>query len=166
MTASLGNRVLPYDMHLTSPAFRGNEQIPSEYGADGPGMPPPLRVCDVPTGTLTLALVVQDPDIPRAKWPSGIFNHWVVWNLPASLTELLPGRIPPGDVGLSSYGTHAYIPPAPPVEHRYYFYLYALDVRLDLPVANTAADDLFAAMVGHVLEVSCLMGRYTRVASE
>jgi len=153
-------------VHLTSPAFGDSGQIPSEFGADGHGVSPPLRVGDVPTGAVTLALVVQDPDIPRAKWPSGIFDHWVVWNLPANLAELLPGQIPPGDVGLSSYGTHSYVPPAPPKEHRYYFYLYALDVRLDLPVDTTAAAGLFAAMVGHVLEVSCLMGRYTRVASE
>ena len=155
-------------MKLESPAFASGEPIPIEYSVDGPGHSPPLQISDAPTGTQSLALVVEDPDIPRSRRPSGIFDHWTVWNLPADLVELPTGAQPPGRVGLTSYGTHEYVPPAPPPgsgEHRYYFHLYALDTLLDLPDDTTKAD-LFAAMTGHVLAVSSLMGRYARPPSQ
>lgn len=151
-------------MRLTSPAFADGELIPRDYSIDGAGISPPLQISDVPTGTRSLALVVEDPDIPRTRRPSGMFDHWTVWNLPADLVELSAGTQPPGEVGLNSYGTNGFVALAPPVgsgEHRYYFYLYALDTMLDLPDGTTKGD-VYAAMTGHVLAVASLMGRYAR----
>lgn len=151
-------------MRLTSPAFADGELIPRDYSIDGAGISPPLQISDVPAGTRSLALVVEDPDIPRTRRPSGMFDHWTVWNLPTDLVELSAGVQPPGEVGFNGLGTHEYVPLAPPVgsgEHRYYFHLYALDTVLDLPSDTTKAD-LYRAMTGHVLAVSSLMGRYAR----
>lgn len=156
-------------MKLESTAFSNGELIPVLYSVDGAGISPPLRISDVPDGTRSLALVVEDPDIPRTRRPSGMFDHWTVWNLPADLLELATGATPPGEVGLSSYGTHDFVAPAPPAgggEHRYYFYLYALDTKLDLlPSETTTKTDLYTAMTGHVVAVASLLGRYERVGT-
>lgn len=152
-------------MNLTSPAFANGKKIPRAYSVDGAGTSPPLRISDVPAGTKSLALVVEDPDVPRVRRPSGMFDHWTVWNLPPDLVELAGGATPPGDVGLNSFGTNDYVAPAPPAgsgEHRYFFYLFALDTRLDLPADTTTKADVYAAMTGHMLAVCSLMGRYEK----
>lgn len=145
-------------MQLRSPAFAEGESIPDDYTA----MSPPLEFVDVPPTAKSLAVVMEDPDVPRDRRPAGMFDHWVVWNLAPGLKGLAAGQDPPGTVGRSTIGSNAYVGPAPPYgEHRYSFYLYALDVVVDLPPDSTKAD-LYAAMSGHVVAVCALMGRYAR----
>ncbi len=148
-------------MELTSSAFRDGELIPVDYSIHGIGVSPPLHIDGVPAAAESLALVVEDPDLPRLRRPSGMFDHWTVWNLPPCLTDLAAGATPPGDVGLNTYGSHEFVALAPPAgeEHNYFFYLYALDTRLDLPL-ETTKNELYDAMTGHVLAVCQLMGRF------
>lgn len=148
-------------MELTSPAFREGEIIPVEYSIHGAGVSPPLRISGVPADAASLALVVEDPDLPRSRMPSGMFDHWTVWNIPVDTATIAAGAEPPGNTGLNTYGTHEYVPMAPPTgeEHTYYFYLYALDTRLDLP-DSTTKNELYEAMTGHVLAVRTLSGRF------
>jgi len=58
---------------IESPAFRDNGNIPRQYTCDGKDVNPPLVLKNVPQGTRSLALIVDDPDAPV-----GIWVHWVV----------------------------------------------------------------------------------------
>lgn len=147
---------------LTSPAFMHEQNIPTEFTAAGSGAFPPLHIAAVPPATTSLALIVDDPDVPKSRRPSGIFDHWVVWNLPPSTTAIERLDAVPGIVGLNSRGEHGYVPPGPPPgtgSHRYYFTLYALDCSLTLDPATTK-DELLAAIDGHIITTAVLLGRY------
>ena len=150
-------------MELTSSAFQEGKSIPSLYSCDGKDISPPLSWSGAPEGTKCFALIADDPDAPRGTWV-----HWVLWNLPATATELkealptLP-HLPSGviqsknDSGESGYGG-----PCPPSGvHRYFFKLYALNAKLSLKSGATKSE-LEAAMKGHVLTQATLMGVYSR----
>ncbi len=146
------------DMTLSSPAFASGEAIPARYTADGEDVHPPLVISGAPEGTVSFALVVDDPDAPRGTWV-----HWVVWNLPGDLSSLPAGELPGGvEVGRNSWGKREWGGPSPPSgTHRYFFKLYALDSRLDLP-PGADKDSLEGAMRRHVLDRAELMGTYSR----
>ncbi|UIE37144.1 YbhB/YbcL family Raf kinase inhibitor-like protein [Leptodesmis sichuanensis] len=149
-------------MKLESSAFSANGLIPSEYTCDGKNISPPLTWTEVPTGTQSLALIVDDPDAPR-----GTFVHWVVYNLPATLTEL-PAHVTTetdlsgGLQGKNDFRSLGYGGPCPPSgTHRYFFKLYALDQPLRLPAGASKAQVL-ATAEGHILASTELIGRYHR----
>ncbi len=149
-------------MRLISPAFAEGESIPDLYTIEGENTSPPFEISGVPDGAESLALVMEDPDVPRYLLASGMFDHWTVFNLPPDIEILEAAAEPPGVVGLNTYGRSDYAGPAPPDgEHRYHFYLYALDCRIDLAAGSTK-DDLYEAMTGHVIEVARLIGLYER----
>ena len=148
---------------ITSTAFAEGEMIPARYTCAAENVSPPLQWTSVPPGTMTLALIVDDPDAPLVTW-----IHWVVFDLPADTTGL-PEGVPAqpalergGVQGVTSFRTVGYGGPCPPTgTHRYYFRLYALDASLALG-SDAAAADVQAAMKGHVLAEATLMGRYRR----
>ena len=144
-------------MKLTSTAFAHNSAIPSEYTCDDADLSPPLSISDVPSNAKSLVLVMDDPDAPV-----GIWDHWVVFNIPPSTKEIAKGTEPKGTAGKNSWGRTGYGGPCPPSgTHRYFFKLYALDTQLNLP-EGSAKKDLEKAMQGHILEKVELMGNYKR----
>jgi Raf kinase inhibitor-like YbhB/YbcL family protein len=149
---------------LTSDAFAAGEAIPVRHTCDGQDLSPPLAWGDLPAGTESLALVVDDPDAPVRTWV-----HWVAFSLPAGTTSL-PEAVPAGEVlpggglqGSNSWQRLAYGGPCPPPgsEHHYVFTLYALDATLDLE-AGADKGALLEAMEGHILGQGELVGRYGR----
>lgn len=121
-------------MQLTSTAFTNNEAIPSKYTCDGEDVNPPLTIAGMPEGTQSLVLIMDDPDVPVSVREDGVWDHWVVFNIPPDTTEISEGREPRGVHGKGTSGNLKYHGPCPPdCEHRYFFKLYALDVELDLP---------------------------------
>lgn len=141
-------------MELTSPAFTNNSPIPDKYTCKGDGVSPPLNINGVPTGTQSLALVVQDPDAP-----SGDFTHWLVWNISGTTTVIKENTLPTGAIeGLNDFNQTGYGGPCPPNgTHRYLFKLYALNRQLSLdPGAHAYA--LIANLEGHVLAKAELIG--------
>src|SRR5262245_36969368 len=148
-------------LELTTPAFKQGGKIPSKHTCDGAGLNPALNFGGVPANTKQLVLTMHDPDVPKTLMPSGNFDHWMVWNLPATSKG-----IPEGDaakMGMNGTGKQGYIGPCPPDrEHRYFFRLYALDTSLaDKTFTDRAA--LEAAMKGHILAQVELMGTYEKV---
>ena len=141
---------------LTSSAFEANGRIPVRYSCEGADLSPPLAIAGLPEGTLSLALIMDDPDAP-----GGTFVHWVEFNI-APLSEIVENAGPIGTQGRSSFGTNGYGGPCPPLgeTHRYFFTLYALDAELDLAAGATKAQ-LLAAMEGRVLVQTELVGLYT-----
>jgi Raf kinase inhibitor-like YbhB/YbcL family protein len=151
---------------LTSSAFEPGGTIPSKYTCEGDDVSPPLAFAGVPSGTKSLALVVDDPDAPDPKAPKKVWVHWLVYNLPAEsegLPENASGAGLPGGAttGLSDRKETAYHGPCPPIgRHRYFLKLYALDVTL--PEKPLAKPELEAAMKGHVLARTELIGTYQK----
>lgn len=150
-------------MKLTSPAFEHQGKIPSRHTCDGANTNPPLEISGVPTGAKSLVLIVDDPDVPKRLRPDGMWDHWIVFNLPPNLTHISEGQEPPGTHGMGTSGNLRYFGPCPPDrEHRYFFKLYALETELNLPEKATK-QQVERAMEGHVLAQAELIGRYERV---
>ena len=145
-------------LSIASPAFPHNGMIPPEHTCDGGDASPPLSIRDVPEGTRSLALIVDDPDAPVKTWV-----HWVVWNIRADTAEIPAATVPPGArQGRNDFGKQAYGGPCPPSgTHRYFFKLYALDGVLPLE-AGAAKGQLEEAMKGHLLGKAELIGLYRR----
>jgi Raf kinase inhibitor-like YbhB/YbcL family protein len=150
-------------MEITSSAFGHEEKIPSKYTCDGDNINPALSFSGIPAEAKGLALIMDDPDVPKHLRPDGMWDHWVVFNIPPNLASLDEGEEPPGVRGIGTGQNLDYYGPCPPDrEHRYYFRLYALDTELDLPEGATKKE-VESAMEGHILEQAVLMGRYERV---
>jgi Raf kinase inhibitor-like YbhB/YbcL family protein len=142
-------------MKITSPVFAHNQYIPKKYSGEGDDVNPPLVIENIPVGTKSLALIVDDPDAPRGTWV-----HWVVFNI--SMTNKIDEDSVPGTLGITNSGKNAYHGPYPPSgTHRYFFKIYALDELLDL---NEGVDKytLEKSMHGHILGSAELIGLYKR----
>lgn len=153
-------------MKLSSPAFTAMGAIPRKYTCEGEDTSPPLEWTDVPRGTRSFALIVQDPDAPDPAAPRRTWVHWVVVDIPADVRELAEGaatRLPAGARhGKNDWGKTGWGGPCPPIgRHRYFFILHALDITLPDLHAPTRAE-LEAAMAGHVLARAELVGTYEK----
>ncbi|MFA6161419.1 MAG: YbhB/YbcL family Raf kinase inhibitor-like protein [Patescibacteria group bacterium] len=149
-------------MRITSSAFGQNERIPSKYTCDGENMSPPLEFLDVPENAKSLVLLMDDPDVPKSVRPDGVWDHWVVFNIPPHVRVVSENENPPGVVGKNTRGHLAYGGPCPPIgQHRYFFKLFALDDMLDLN-PDVTKSEVVLAMENHVIEHAELMGVYDR----
>jgi len=150
---------------LTSLAFAQLAALPPRYTCEGANLSPPLRWSGVPPGTRSLALVVDDPDAPDPAAPKTTWVHWVVYNLPATAPGLPEGGKPlPAGAreGNNDWQKPGYGGPCPPIgRHRYFFKLYALDVRLP-DLGPVTKGGLEKAMSGHVLGRAELVGTYQK----
>ena len=160
-----GTRAAIMAFSLTSMAFKDGAAIPTKHTCDGADLSPPLAWGDAPPGTKTFALVADDPDAPAGTWV-----HWVLYNLPATISELPENvakveslDLPGARQGRNDFRRPGYGGPCPPPgpAHRYFFKLYALDAPLKLK-AGAQKKDVEAAMEGHVLATAQLMGTYAR----
>jgi len=149
---------------LTSDAFADNSPIPTEHTCSGANTSPPLRWSGAPADTGAFVLLVDDPDAP-----AGTFDHWVVYDLPASTTGLAAG-VPAGETlmdggkqGKNGIDQMAYMGPCPPAgpEHHYRFRLFALDAPLGLE-PGASKSEVEQAMETHVLAETVLTGLFGR----
>ena len=155
--ACLAGRAVAGDgLSIAAPAFGPGKPMPARFAFAEANVSPELRVANVPAGARSLVLIVDDPDSP-----SGLWTHWVVWNLPAATSDIAEGQLPAEAVeGKNSFGNVHYDGPAPPSgTHRYFFHLYALDATLALP-AGSDREALQAAMAGHVVGKVEMFGTY------
>ena len=146
------------EIQLSSPAFSAGMTIPRKYTCDGENVSPPLEWSGVPDGAQALGLIASDPDAPSGTWV-----HWVLYNLPGSLTNLQEGARGQGSEGVNDFHKTGYGGPCPPrgSQHRYIFTLYALDSDLQLK-PGLKKSDLEKAMQGHILAQGQFMGKYSR----
>ena len=148
---------------ITSSAFSEGQAIPTRYTCDGPDVSPDLAWSGVPAAAASLALICDDPDAPMGTWV-----HWVMFNIPADAKGLTTETPPDAALengachGINDFRKLGYGGPCPPGgTHRYFFKLYALDIRLELDSGITK-DRLLEAMEGHILAEGQLMGTYSR----
>ncbi len=152
---------------LTSSSFKHEGEIPTQYTCEGADIAPPLAWSDLPKGTQSLALIVDDPDAPDPKAPQMTYVHWVLYNIPASATGLPEGvtkdSLPSGTrEGLNDWQRTGYGGPCPPIgRHRYFHKLYALDTVLP-DLGEATKPELEKAMEGHVLAKTELLGTYQK----
>jgi Raf kinase inhibitor-like YbhB/YbcL family protein len=145
-------------LSLTSPAFQHGGEIPARNTCDAEDLSPALVWSNVPEGSRSLALIVDDPDAPV-----GTFTHWLAWGIDPAAETLEEGKPAPVE-GANDFGTMGYRGPCPPPghgPHRYSFRIHALDAELDLQ-PGAAKADLEDALEGHVLAGAELVGRYER----
>ena len=133
-------------------------QVFNGFGCTGKNISPALKWSGAPSGTKSFALTVYDPDAPTG---SGWW-HWVVYNIPASATELAEGAgtadgkgLPAGSQqGRTDFGAPGFggaCPPPGDKPHRYIFTVYALKTdKLDIPEGGTAA------LVGYMINANKL----------
>lgn len=144
-------------MKLESTSFLHGQTIPQRFTCQGEDISPELIIHAVPPQTQSLVLIMDDPDAP-----SGVFDHWVAWNIPADTKKIAEGAVLK-QLGKNSYGQKGYRGPCPPPgkAHRYYFKIYALDTMLSLPdgINKKKVENAFE---GHVLGMAELMGTYQR----
>jgi len=164
--ADTTNTFMSDSLTLTSDAFAEGGNIPSKFTCDvETPVNPPLTISGVPEGAKSLALIVDDPDVPKEVLPAGVFDHWILFNIPPQTAEIAAGMTV-GTPGANGAGKLEYAAPCPPAqyepsEHRYVFALYALDSTLSLP-AGATKEELVKAMQGHIVAQTELMGRYKR----
>lgn len=157
-------------LQLTSPAFSKGEKIPQKFTCDGDDVLPSLKWTGSPENTKSFVFIMDDPDAPPGTWV-----HWVLYNLPANVSELKEGfakRESFADgtrqglcwgVTEDQFNRVGYYGPCPPQgpDHRYYFKLYALDTILEVP-AKANKFQIEKAMQGHILAQAQIMGQYGR----
>jgi len=143
------------ELRVSSPIFQNNQFIPPKYTCDGDDLNPPLRIEGIPREAQALVLIVDDPDAPMGTW-----DHWVVWNIPP--VERIEENSVPGIQGMNDFNKHSYGGPCPPSgTHRYFFKVYALDMKLNLD-PNSRRKDVEKAMKGHILAEGKIVGLYRR----
>ncbi|GAA2990340.1 YbhB/YbcL family Raf kinase inhibitor-like protein [Streptomyces fulvorobeus] len=169
---------LPHDFHPEVPAFTvvsedlepGGVLADAQVLAEG-NTSPQLRWEGFPEETRSFAVTCFDPDAPTG---SG-FWHWVLFDIPASVTRLPAGAgsgrfegLPEGAVHVrNDYGSKEFGGAAPPAgeKHRYVFTVYAVDSE-----KLGVDDDVSPAVVGfnlrfHTLGRAQLVGEYEAPAS-
>ncbi|MFW6371010.1 MAG: YbhB/YbcL family Raf kinase inhibitor-like protein [Bacteroidota bacterium] len=148
--------------NLTSTAFENGASIPDKHSCKGEDVPPPLRWDEAPKGTVSFALVLEDPDAP-----GGTFLHWLIYNIPSDINHL--NDVSPVEKHLKNgaqqakndFGKTGYGGPCPPKgeEHRYFFRLFALKKKLP-PESINKVEDFYRAINGITLEKTEYMGKF------
>ena len=142
-------------LEVSSPSFKNGGYIPITYSCEGKNINPAIEVKNIPSGTQTLALIMDDPDAP-----GGTFTHWLIWNLEPG--KVIKESSSPGTEGKNGMGKKGYAGPCPPAGtgvHHYHFKVYALNVKLDLGIMVDKAV-LDSAVKKHLLAQGELIGLY------
>jgi len=96
------------NMQLTSPSFENRKSMAKKFTCDGEDISPALEWSAAPNGTKSFALIVDDPDAPDPANPQMTWVHWVLYNIPATVSSLPEGikdkDLPPGTLpGLNDW---------------------------------------------------------------
>lgn len=162
---------------VTSATFAAGATLPAsmvynQFGCSGGDTSPQLSWTAGPTGTVTYAVTMFDPDAPTNVG----FWHWLVYNVPAATTSLAAGIPPTGQAGagggtlpagasqaMDDYGVQGYGGPCPPTgtTHEYIITVTALSTTISgLNAATTDAALLQFNMDGNILARGTLIGFY------
>jgi len=152
------------DMRLTSTAFENGGMIPAQHTGVGKDTSPALFWTGAPAGTKAFALICHDPDAPLVSAGGTYgFVHWVLYNLPASTSGIAEGSSE-YTKGKNDFGNDGYGGPMPPPghgTHQYYFWVLALDKKIDLEAGLTLWQ-LLASIEPHLIGMNRLVGTFAR----
>jgi Raf kinase inhibitor-like YbhB/YbcL family protein len=154
-------------LNLKSSGFTHLGDIPKVFTCDGKDISPSLSWTDVPQNTKSLVLIVDDPDAPDPANPKMTWVHWILYNIPPTVSAL-PEAVAAADLpagtkhGKNDWHRTGYGGPCPPIgSHRYFHKLYSLDIELP-DLHEPTKSQLEAAMAGHILDHTELVGTYQR----
>ena len=151
-------------MEIKSAVFKDGESLPQRSGYRNENLSPQLEWSGAPSGTASFAMIVDDPDAPSGNWV-----HWVIYNIPGTVTALKEG-VPKQTVlsdgsrqGTNDFNMEGYDGPSPPPgpAHRYVFTVYALDSALTF-TGKVTRKELLRKMEGHILGKGVLTGLFKR----
>jgi hypothetical protein len=151
------------DMQLTSSAFDTGGEIPRKHTGEGDDVSPAFSWSGAPEKAQSFALVCHDPDAPLVKPGHYGFVHWVLYDIPGSVSEL-PEGVDAYTSGRNDFGRTGYGGPMPPEghgRHHYYFWLLALDRETDYEPGLTLWD-LLERVEPSVVGMNRVVGTYTR----
>lgn len=197
ITAWANGGAIPDEYAFCKPADEGHIQMSRNLS-------PAISWSGAPAGTRSFAIICHDPDVPSkaddvnqegrtvpASLPRVDFYHWVLVDIPATVSSLAAGAdsdgitprgkplgpTPHGVRGLNNYtdwfardaemkGDYGgYDGPCPPwndeIVHHYHFTVYALDVPSLGLGGRFGGADAVAAMAGHVLAKGSWVGTYS-----
>ena len=151
------NVLLPrekHDFRIKSTSFKSGGKIPKRFTPFGKDVHPDFFWTGIPRHTKSFAIICDDPDTPDGN----VFTHWVVKNIPLSVTKIDEGE-QVGEELKNSWGFTKYSGPKPPNgKHRYYFKLYAIrEDKLVARTLNAIRKEIEAKKVGE----ATLMGTYS-----
>ena len=151
------------DMQLKCSSFDNREEIPKKHTGEGEDVSPPLEWTNVPEGTKSFAIICHDPDAPLINKGTYGFVHWVLYNIPGSVTSLPEGT---GDytTGVNDFDATGYKGPMPPEGHgvhHYFFWVLALNEELKLESGLTMWE-LLDKIEPNVIGMNRLVGVYER----
>ena len=136
---------------ITSEDFKEGEEIPKKFGYKFENKQPHIEIHNVPENTMTIALIMDDPDAMAAV--GKIWVHWLQFFDFPSKNLIIEGKTDFDEIG---YGG-----PAPPNgRHTYIFKAYALDTTPELK-KGYSKQELEDAMKGHILVETKLTGTFT-----
>ena len=146
-------------MKLESYAFENGKVIPRKYGYKIENLSPPLQISEIPEGTKSLVLIMDDPDAMVAV--GKVWVHWVLWNISPNTKEIHENTIPKDSIeGKNDFDIIGYGGPAPPdKEHTYIFKLYALNETLTLKQGSTKTD-IEESIKNNILDETKLEGKF------
>lgn len=172
-----GTAPAPPAMTLTIPGYPDGGHVPVKFTQAAPGVPvgegtsPAIQWANAPAGTQSFVLHMHDMDVTRNK-TSDDQVHWVVWNIPPSVTGF-PEGVPKGSqLADGSYQISAtgpmYRGPGAPANgpfHHYVIELYALDSKLDVKPSADAFEtraNVIQAIQGHIVAKAVYGGLFRR----
>lgn len=146
---------------IVSSSFAPGASMPASVGR---GAPVVLSWSGVPRDAKSIAVIVEDVDVPG---PSP-FVHWLVYDVPAHARALDAVTLAASKQGMSSNGVIGFAAPRPPPgeRHRYKWQVFALDSVPRFAVAPVARDGLVSAMRGHIVAAGALVGTYARAMGD
>jgi len=151
-------------LEISSSSFENNGFIPEKFTRQGEDISPQLIWKNIPEGTESFVIICEDPDAPFKTWV-----HWVIYDIPKDIHELKEG-IPKEKIltfgakqGVNDFGDIGYGGPCPPPgkPHRYFFKIFALNKKLNLPPGLTK-EEILETIKDCILEEAELMGKYKR----
>jgi Raf kinase inhibitor-like YbhB/YbcL family protein len=140
--------------------------IPDRAGCKGAGISPQVSWNDPPSGTKSLAVIMDDKDAAVGRIRRHYFVHWLVFDMPVDRRDLSEGLqrqpLPDGtQQGKNDVREFGYSGPCANAgsTHHYAITVYALDSKLGLPV-DTTGPQLMRAIDGHILAQGQVLGTY------
>jgi Raf kinase inhibitor-like YbhB/YbcL family protein len=147
-----------HDLAISSPDFAEGARLEDRHTHPDDNVAPRLVISGVPDGAAELAIICHDPDAPL---PDG-FTHWTLYGIPAETTELGPDADEQYHPGPNDFGETGYGGPEPPPghgDHRYYFWIYALNRPVD---GTPSRRDFLDRYADAIIEQNRVVGVYAR----
>jgi len=151
----------PLNLHVVIPSFQNNSYIPVKYTCDGDDVLPDIIVENISSRTVSIAIIVFDPDAPKKP-----FYHWIIYDVKVNGSKILITHVNSSTAGVivrNDFGYKAYRGPCPPPgdkPHRYVFLVLGLDTFINKVIDDYNA--LLGEIKGHVVEYGVYIGYYKR----